>query len=63
MVISGARRPPVWACGVGLALVSSAVSGMLFLLAIDGHLSELFHIERRRCCVRGDRLRVARLPT
>jgi hypothetical protein len=46
MVISGARRPPVWAWGVGLALVSSAVSGVLFLLAIDGHLSEIFHIER-----------------
>jgi hypothetical protein len=46
MVISGARRPPVWAWCVGLALVSSAVSGMLFLLVIDGHLSELFHIER-----------------
>ena len=29
-----------------MALVSSAVSGVLFLLAIDGHLSEIFHIER-----------------
>lgn len=46
MVISGARRPPLWAWCVGLALISSAVSGLLFLLAIDGHLTEIFHIER-----------------
>jgi hypothetical protein len=46
MGISGVRRPPVWAWCVGLALVSSAVSGALFLLAIDGHLSEIFYVER-----------------
>jgi hypothetical protein len=45
MGISGVRRPPVWAWCVGLALVSSAVSGALFLLAIDGHLSEIFYVE------------------
>jgi hypothetical protein len=46
MVISGARRPPVWAWCVGLALVSSAISGLLVLLATDGDLSAVFHVER-----------------
>jgi hypothetical protein len=39
MVISGARRLPVWTWCVGLALVISAVSGVLLLLAVDGHLA------------------------
>jgi hypothetical protein len=42
MVISGSRRLPVWAWCVGSALVSSAISGMLSLLATDGDLSEIF---------------------
>jgi hypothetical protein len=46
MVISGTRRLPVWAWCVGLALLTSAVSGALFVLAMDGHLSEIFHVER-----------------
>jgi len=46
MVISGSRRLPVWAWCVGLALVISAVSGVLFLLAMGGHVSENFHPER-----------------
>ena len=46
MVISAGRRPPLWAWCVGLALVSSAVSGMLFVQATDGHPSELLHMER-----------------
>jgi hypothetical protein len=46
MVISGSRRLPVWAWCVGLALVSSAISGVLFLLATDGDLSEILHAER-----------------
>jgi hypothetical protein len=46
MVISGSRRLPVWAWCVGLALVSSAISGVLVLLATDGDLREIFYIER-----------------
>jgi len=46
MVISGGQRVPVWAWCVGLALVISVVSGVLFLLAMDGHVSEVFHTER-----------------
>ena len=46
MVISAGRRPPLWAWCVGLALVSSAVSGMLFVQVTDGHPSELLHMER-----------------
>jgi hypothetical protein len=46
MVISGSRRLPMWAWGVCLALVSSAISGVLFLLATDGDLSQIFHVER-----------------
>jgi hypothetical protein len=46
MVISGSRRLPVWAWCVGLALVSSAISGMLSLLATDGDPSEIFYVER-----------------
>jgi hypothetical protein len=45
MVISGPRRLPVWAWCVGLALVTSAVSGVLFLLAVDGHPREILHME------------------
>jgi hypothetical protein len=45
MVISTGRRLPVWAWCVGLALVASAVSGVLFLQATDGHPSELLHME------------------
>jgi hypothetical protein len=29
-----------------LALVTGALSGVLFVLAMDGHLSEIFHVER-----------------
>jgi hypothetical protein len=46
MVISGARRLPVWAWCVGLALISSAISGVLVLLATDGDLSGIFYVER-----------------
>jgi hypothetical protein len=46
MVISAGRRLPVWAWCVGLALLSSAVSGVLFVQAADGHPSQLLHMER-----------------
>jgi hypothetical protein len=45
MVISGPRRLPVWAWCVGLALVTSAVSGVLLWLAVDGHPRAILHME------------------
>ena len=42
---SAGRRPPVWAWCVGLALIASAVSGVLFIQATDGHPSQLLHME------------------
>jgi hypothetical protein len=46
VILSGARRLPVWAWCLGLAVLVSTVSGVLFVVAVDGHLSEMVRMER-----------------